>query len=455
MWKCHRRHGPAIRAGRALVTCLLAAVSTFAAWLPARSLLAREIKGKVAEVTGSTAKIATDSAGTVKVGDRVEIFEILPDIQEEAGVATGRVTQSIGGTVTVTLDPTSGAVAPGQHARILTETSEGKTADTLPSGAGDDRSTLKPRVAGTLVLRDDFEGPSTRAVPLFNAASMSFTSSNGEGLLTGASPGVLPAMYPERVKDFIAELELRVPSVTDDSGYGLVFRGAPTLNGLITDYYMLLVKPNRQSVSLACWHDEKWSMVKEYPWKDGLFLPTRANRVRLEVVSAHFRVFLNDTLVGELDDDTLKGPGSFGLCLAAMSARPGAVYFDNLRVAAAGPGSLPQPSPPVVDSPATRGGWAGLSIGPPHASASGGQGPNSIQGVRIEGVWPGDPAQEAGLRRGDVILKIDGAPIATVDDFMGFLADRAPGEQVVFVFLRGTQRRQARLTLVAARRTPS
>jgi putative serine protease PepD len=51
-------------------------------------------------------------------------------------------------------------------------------------------------------------------------------------------------------------------------------------------------------------------------------------------------------------------------------------------------------------------------------------------GVLIVGVQPGGPAADAGLKPGDLILEIDGEPVATADDVAVALASHKPGEKV-------------------------
>ena len=144
-----------------------------------------------------------------------------------------------------------------------------------------------------------------------------------------------------------------------------MFRGTPAIDGK-ADYSMLLVQPLRQSISLNCWHAEKWCTVKETPWKAGSFLPAGVNRLRIEVAGQHFRVSLNKKLVCEFDDDTVEGPGSLGFCIASVTSAPGAAYFDNLRVrkpaASAAPESKPQPPAVVAATPAPGPVWLGLDL---------------------------------------------------------------------------------------------
>ena len=240
---------------------------------------------------------------------------------------------------------------------------------------------------------------------------MSFTNSGGEGVLTASTTGVLSAVYPVKVKDFVVYFTLRIPSVTDESGYGLVFRGTPTLDGK-ADYAMLLVQPSRQTIALNCWHAGQWAVPRETALKAGSFTPATANRLGIEVSGAHIRVFLNKSIVCEFDDDTVPGPGALGLCTVSMSTAPGAAYFDNLVVKDTRPGA--DTSPPAVTAART----------PARPRLDGNQPRRRIRqqpdpqgmirplGVRIVGTWPGEPADKAGLKKADIITKIDGKPVA-------------------------------------------
>lgn len=52
------------------------------------------------------------------------------------------------------------------------------------------------------------------------------------------------------------------------------------------------------------------------------------------------------------------------------------------------------------------------------------------QAVRVAGIDPLTPASQAGVRPGDVILGIDAAPIASIQQFRSRIAARRPGEEV-------------------------
>ena len=60
-------------------------------------------------------------------------------------------------------------------------------------------------------------------------------------------------------------------------------------------------------------------------------------------------------------------------------------------------------------------------------------------GVVVSSVTQGSPAEEAGLRAGDVIEMVGNKPVANVAEFRKRLADRAQGESVLVLVRRGDQ----------------
>lgn len=65
--------------------------------------------------------------------------------------------------------------------------------------------------------------------------------------------------------------------------------------------------------------------------------------------------------------------------------------------------------------------------------------------TEIEEVYPGAPAEEAGLAAGDRIVAVDGAPVRSFDAARGLLAG-LPGEQVTLTVGRGGETREVELT---------
>ncbi len=57
--------------------------------------------------------------------------------------------------------------------------------------------------------------------------------------------------------------------------------------------------------------------------------------------------------------------------------------------------------------------------------------------LKIEAVTPGSPADKAGLKANDIILKVDNLPLTNADDFADFLKARIPGARLTIQVRRG------------------
>jgi len=71
-------------------------------------------------------------------------------------------------------------------------------------------------------------------------------------------------------------------------------------------------------------------------------------------------------------------------------------------------------------------------------------------GALIQGVQPGFPAVEKGLRQGDVILQVDGMEVVSVNDLQIKIAQHSPGEIVVLTILRDRKTFQVDIELAEA-----
>ena len=70
-------------------------------------------------------------------------------------------------------------------------------------------------------------------------------------------------------------------------------------------------------------------------------------------------------------------------------------------------------------------------------------------GVRIIGTTPGSPAEKAGLRGGDIIVKLGEATIGSMREFSDALKAFWPGETVNVSYQRDGQTKYTHATLVA------
>jgi len=69
-------------------------------------------------------------------------------------------------------------------------------------------------------------------------------------------------------------------------------------------------------------------------------------------------------------------------------------------------------------------------------------------GVRISGLVPGSPAEKAGFREGDVLLKIDEKPVANLAGFSDILKTLTPGQTVRVVYSRDGAEATTEVTVV-------
>ncbi len=75
----------------------------------------------------------------------------------------------------------------------------------------------------------------------------------------------------------------------------------------------------------------------------------------------------------------------------------------------------------------------------------------SNDGMRLEGVREGSPAEKAGLKAGDVIVRLAGRDVRNVYDYTNALAEMKPDEQYEVEIVRGGERLKLKITPAARR----
>ncbi|HEX6057823.1 MAG TPA: M28 family peptidase [Gemmatimonadaceae bacterium] len=88
---------------------------------------------------------------------------------------------------------------------------------------------------------------------------------------------------------------------------------------------------------------------------------------------------------------------------------------------------------PVASGPSTNSNRVYLGTIPDMAAGEG-------NGLRITGVTPGSPGDEAGLRAGDVVVELGGKPVKDLYSYTDALYANEPGDVVRIVVLRGGER---------------
>jgi S1-C subfamily serine protease len=70
-------------------------------------------------------------------------------------------------------------------------------------------------------------------------------------------------------------------------------------------------------------------------------------------------------------------------------------------------------------------------------------------GVRVDDIVPGSPAEKAGLRKGDVLLKLAGQPIESLRGYSQILGTLAPEQTIEIEIERDGARQTFSVTVVA------
>lgn len=77
--------------------------------------------------------------------------------------------------------------------------------------------------------------------------------------------------------------------------------------------------------------------------------------------------------------------------------------------------------------------------------------PGGQKGMLLAGVRPGGAAEKAGLRKGDIVVRLGGRAIGAVEDVMFFIADAKPGDKVPVTVLRDGKEVTVELELQAVK----
>jgi S1-C subfamily serine protease len=67
--------------------------------------------------------------------------------------------------------------------------------------------------------------------------------------------------------------------------------------------------------------------------------------------------------------------------------------------------------------------------------------------VLLDGVTENSPAEKAGLKKGDIIIKFDGKTIENIEEFMEGLSGHKPGDSVEIAVKREGEEKSLKATL--------
>ncbi len=92
-------------------------------------------------------------------------------------------------------------------------------------------------------------------------------------------------------------------------------------------------------------------------------------------------------------------------------------------------------------------GWLGISMRDLTEELAIGLDIDSERGVLVDTVFEGSPADDAGIKSGDVVLEIDGEPIVDANDLRFKVAACRPGEELKMTLLREGEHKKLSVTL--------
>ena len=75
----------------------------------------------------------------------------------------------------------------------------------------------------------------------------------------------------------------------------------------------------------------------------------------------------------------------------------------------------------------------------------------TVKGVVLSGVRPGGPADQAGMKAGDVLVELSGKPLGNIYDYMFVLRQAKPGDKATAVVERGGKRLELVVTFGVSR----
>ena len=75
----------------------------------------------------------------------------------------------------------------------------------------------------------------------------------------------------------------------------------------------------------------------------------------------------------------------------------------------------------------------------------------SDQGLKISGARPGSPAGKAGLKNGDIIIRMDEKTITNIRDLAMFLGSKKAGDEILIIALRAGQEKEFKVKLIGSR----
>jgi serine protease Do len=231
-----------------------------------------------------------------------------------------------------------------------------------------------------------------------------------------------------------------------------------------TDLALIKIKSTAQLSVITLGNSDT---LKVGEWVVAIGSPFGLERtVTAGIVSAKGRVIGSGPYDDFIQTDASINPGNSGGPLINMK---GEVVGINTAIIASGQGigfAIPiNLARGIIEQLKDRGevtrGWLGVAIQDLSGELAEYYGLKDRKGVLVTEVFPGDPADQAGIKPQDVILEVDGKPVETTRDLTGLVAGLKVGGTYNIVVFRGEKEKTFRVHIakrdddkIASRRTP-
>ncbi|MCI0347449.1 MAG: Do family serine endopeptidase, partial [Chloroflexi bacterium] len=125
-----------------------------------------------------------------------------------------------------------------------------------------------------------------------------------------------------------------------------------------------------------------------------------------------------------------------------------AINFGAENIGFAVPANtLKQILPQLRESGRVTRGYLGIEVGNLDFKDAEAFGLSSTDGALVQAVIEGGPAENAGVRHGDIVLKVDDVEVAETRDLIDYVSSRPPGAEVRLELLRSGKRETVRVKL--------
>ncbi len=74
-----------------------------------------------------------------------------------------------------------------------------------------------------------------------------------------------------------------------------------------------------------------------------------------------------------------------------------------------------------------------------------------VEGYKISGVQPGSPAEKGGLKKDDIIIKVNEREVKNIYDYMSAFKEKKAGDEVVIIFIRNGETKGTKIILAPSK----